>query len=449
MKSSSRERETPAVVPEEAKQVGERSLSIPSEPSIWTDRMLSALEKGVKGNKWFSLSDKTFSVKTLTVAFQKVETNGGSAGIDRVTIARFKENLEVELARLSQSLMDGSYRPQAIKRVMIPKPGSKEKRPLGIPTVRDRVVQCAIRFALEPIFEKEFCDGSFGFRPGRSCHKALRRVWTGLKSGKTYVVDADLRKCFDTLPHGFIMRGVEERVSDGTLLNVIRLFLKQGVMQIGEGEAWEVESTEGTPQGSVISPLLANIALHGLDLLAESQGLELIRYADDFVVLCRDRESAESALAAVKAWVQASGMSLHPQKTRIVDYDAGESFEFLGYEFKKGFVYPKRKSIQKLRDKVRAETPRTSGRSLKATISKLNPILRGWYRYFRYSRPSALRAADQFVRRRLRSILGRWRGKRGFPGGQDNNRWPNDFFYKRGLFSMEQAHKLKAQSSTR
>jgi RNA-directed DNA polymerase len=421
---------------------------VPSEPSIWTERMLSALEMGVKGGKWFSLSDKTFSAKTLEASFRKVKANGGSSGIDRVTIAQFEKNLDEEIARLSKSLMDGTYRPQAIKRAWIPKPGSKEKRPLGIPTVRDRVVQGAIRFALEPIFEREFCDGSFGFRPGRSCHKALRRVWTGLKTGRAYVLDADLKKCFDTIPHGLIMRGLEERVSDGTLLNVIVLFLKQGVMQFGDGEAWEAEPTEGTPQGSVISPLLANIALHGLDLLAESQGLELIRYADDFVVLCKDRDEAESALVAVKSWVDSSGMSLHPEKTRVVDFGAGESFEFLGYEFKKDFVYPKRKSIQNLRDKVRAETPRTSGRSLAATISKLNPILSGWYRYFRYSRPSALREADQFVRRRLRSILGRWRGKRGFPGGHDNNRWPKAFFHERGLFSMEQAH-AKAQSSKR
>ena len=448
MKDASKEGETPALVPERATQVGERGFRVPSEPSIWTDRMLGALDKGVKGGKWFSLSDKAFSVKTLEAAFRKVKANGGSPGIDRVTIAQFEERLDEEIPRLSKSLMDGTYRPQAIKRVWIPKPGSKEKRPLGIPTVRDRVVQGAIRFALEPIFEKEFCDGSFGFRPGRSCHKALARVWRGLKAGRTYVVDADLRKCFDTIPHGFIMRGVEEKVSDGTLLHVIQLFLKQGVMQTGDGEAWELESTEGTPQGSVISPLLANIALHGLDLLAEAQGLELIRYADDFVVLCKDRDGAESALAAVKAWVLASGMSLHPEKTRIVDFAAGESFAFLGYEFKKGFVYPKRKSYQSMQNKVRAETPRNSGRSLAETISKLNPILRGWYIYYRYVRPGTFGQADGFVRRRLRSMLSRREGKNLHGGRQDNSRWPNDFFHERGLFSMERAC-ANAQSSPR
>ena len=448
MKEIRKERETPALVPERATQARERNPTVPSEPSIWTDRMLGALDKGVKGGKWFSLSDKAFSVKTLAVSFRKVKANGGSSGIDRVTIARFEETLDVELPRLSAALMDGTYRPQAIKRVWIPKPGSKEKRPLGIPTVRDRVVQCAIRFALEPIFEKEFRDGSYGFRPGRSCHQALKRVWTGLKAGRVHVVDADLKKCFDTIPHELIMRGLEEQVSDGTLLNVIRLFLRQGVMQIGEEQIWETESTEGTPQGSVISPLLANIALHRLDVMAEAQDLELVRYADDFVVLCENPARAESALAAVGDWVETSGMNLHPEKTRIVDFGSGESFEFLGYEFRNGFVYPKRKSYQSLQDKIRAETPRRSGRSLETTISKLNPILRGWYQYYRYSRHWTFIDADSFVRRRLRSILSRWDGKKLHGGRQDNARWKNDYFHERGLFSMERAH-AKAQSSRR
>ncbi len=448
MRAIGKERETPALVPLGAKQVGERSPKTPSEPSIWTERMLSALDQGVKGGKWFSLSDKAFSVRTLEASFRKVKASGGAAGVDHVTIVRYEESLAGELPLLSKSLMDGTYRPQAIKRVWIPKPGSKEKRPLGIPTVRDRVVQGAIRFALEPIFEKEFCDGSFGFRPGRSCHKALRRVWNGLKAGRSYVVDADLRKCFDTIPHGLIMLGVEDKVSDGTLLNVIHLFLKQGVMQSGDGRAWELESAEGTPQGSVISPLLANIALHGLDLMAKSQNLELIRYADDFVVLCKDKGDAGSALGAVKAWVHTSGMSLHPEKTRIVDYEGGESFEFLGYEFRKGFVYPKRKSYQNMQSKVRSETPRNSGRSLEATISRLNPILRGWYLYYRHSHPLVFGSVDGFVRRRLRSMLSRWAGKTLHGGRQDNCRWRNAFFHERGLFSMERAH-ANAQSSGR
>lgn len=448
MKAASKEGETPAVVPGKATQVGERNKQIPSEPSIWTERMLSALEQGVKGGKWFSLCDKTFKVSTLEAAFRRVKSNGGAPGIDHVTIARFEENLAVELPALSKALLDGSYRPAAIKRVWIPKPGSKDKRPLGIPTVRDRVVQCAIRFALEPIFEKEFLDSSFGFRPGRSCHKALKRVWTGLKTGRAVVLDADLRKCFDTIPHGLIMRGLEEKISDGTLLNVIRLFLKQGVMQTGDLQGWKTETDEGTPQGSVISPLLANIALHGLDVAAEAEDFELVRYADDFVVLCKDREQAGSALALVKAWVHNSGMSLHPEKTLIVDFNAGESFVFLGHEFKDGFVYPKRTSLKRLQDKIRAEVPRNSGRSLAATISSLNPILRGWYQFFRYCRHWVFKNQDAFTRRRLRSMLSRRAGKNLHGGRQDNAKWKNAFFDERGLFSMEQAYN-KAQSSPR
>jgi RNA-directed DNA polymerase len=244
------------------------------------------------------------------------------------------------------------------------------------------------------------------------------------------------------------MRGLEEKISDGTLLNVIRLFLKQGVMQTGDLQGWKTETDEGTPQGSVISPLLANIALHGLDVAAEAEDFELVRYADDFVVLCKDREQAGSALALVKAWVHNSGMSLHPEKTLIVDFNAGESFVFLGHEFKDGFVYPKRTSLKRLQDKIRAEVPRNSGRSLAATISSLNPILRGWYQFFRYCRHWVFKNQDAFTRRRLRSMLSRRAGKNLHGGRQDNAKWKNAFFDERGLFSMEQAYN-KAQSSPR
>lgn len=444
----SKEGETPTSVPPTARQVGERSQQVPSEPTVWTERMLSALEKGVKGGMWFSLSDKAFGVRCLEAAFKKVKSNGGSAGSDHVTIAQFESRLPQELEYLSKALMDGSYRPQAIRRVWIPKPGSKEKRPLGIPTVRDRVVQCAIRFAIEPIFEKEFQDTSFGFRPGRSCHQALRRVWLALKAGRTTVVDADLKKCFDTIPHGLIMRGIEGKISDGTLLSVIRLLLKQGVMQTDEENAWGSEPEMGTPQGSVLSPLLANIALQGLDVAAQAHHLELIRYADDFVVMCSDKEQAEHALEVVKAWSQTNGMNLHPGKTRIVDYLAGESFVFLGHEFVNGYVHPRKTSKQNVQAKIRSLTPRKSGKSLAVIIQALNPILRGWFSYYRHCHPWCFQNIDGFTRRRLRAMLAQNLGKEWHGHQQANAKWRNSYFHEMGLFSMELAY-IKSQSSKR
>jgi RNA-directed DNA polymerase len=428
----------PATVPEKAGRAGEthpRGVEL----CIWSDSMSAALVKGVKGGKWYSLSDKAFSIRTLEAAFRKVKSNDGAAGVDRVTIARFEERLETELPRLSMALMDGTYRPQAIKRVMIPKPGSHEKRPLGIPTVRDRVVQTALRAALEPIFEHEFLDGSYGFRPGRSCHQALGRVWRALKSGQVHVVDADLRKFFDTIPHELIMRGLKERVSDGKLLFLVNAFLKQGVMEFGVDEAWESELSEGTPQGSVISPLLANIALHGMDLMGAEQGHELVRYADDFVILCSTQEEAESALMDVKDWVQAAGLSLHPDKTRIVDYGSGESFEFLGYEFKDGKTDPRMRSVNNLRNKTRDLTPQCGGK-LSDIIATLNSVLQGWYRYFRYGYGWKFERMDGFIRRRLRSILARRKLMGRFNLARHHIAWPNAYFERLGLFSMERAH---------
>jgi RNA-directed DNA polymerase len=428
-----------ASVPQRAKQVEEvRSRWLWAEPAIWTDRMLTTLETGIEGGKWYSLCDKAFSVRSLHAAFGKVKANQGAPGIDGVTIARFERHLEEEIARLSRALMDGTYRPQAVKRVWIPKPGSREKRPLGIPTVRDRVVQAALRAAMEPIFEREFVAHSYGFRPGRSCGKALKHVWRSLKSGATHVVDADLRRFFDTIPHEHIMRGLESRISDGRLLGVVGLFLKQGVMDYASG--LEEESLEGTPQGSVISPLLAKIALHEMDLEVEAHAHELVRYADDFVILCRGQEEAESALETVKDWTLRVGLRLHPEKTRIVDYANGESFVFLGYKFKGHRVYPSDKSLKKFRDKIREQTPRASGRSLAATVRALNPILRGWYRYFRHSWPTSFAAPDKFTRGRLRSILSKRRGVSRIARGSDHQRWPNAYFMELGLFSMQQAH---------
>ncbi len=440
MKERSKE-EQPALVFEKTKQVGEvRYKWANAEPMVWTDLMLDTLEKGVKGGKWFSLCDKAFSLRNLAASFAKVKANGGAKGIDGITIERFESQKDENLARLHRELLAGEYRPQPVRRVWIPKPGTKERRPLGIPTVRDRVVQTAVKAALEPIFEREFKESSFGFRPNRSCHKALSRVHRSLGDGSAFVVDADLRKFFDTIPHEVILRGLKEKVSDGKLLSVVESYLVQGVM-----EGWSFEPTEeGTPQGSVMSPLLANIALHGLDVLAEERGFNLVRYADDFVILCKARGEAESALEQVRNWVIAQGLSLHPEKTSIVDYEAGESFDFLGFTFRKGSFYARKKSVQSLRGKVRDKTKRTSGKSLSAIISELNPILRGWYGYFKAGPAHQFRDEDGKVRRRLRAILDSRTHHVARICKSSSARWPNSFFDSVGLFSMELAKRQRS-----
>lgn len=436
----------PDLVLERAKSAGQARPKGKTEPSIWTDRMLATLEQGVRGGKWYSLCDKAFSLQSLESAFAKVKANEGACGVDGWTTKRFESRLTENLARMNKALMEGSYSPSPVKRVWIPKPGTNEKRPLGIPTVRDRTVQTAMRASIEPIFEKEFRESSYGFRPGRSCKQALRKVWLSLKDGKRFVVDADLKSFFDSIPYETIMGGLEAKISDGRILRLVRAFLAQGCMEGGVLSSGEQDET-GTPQGSPLSPLLANITLHGLDVLVEDSGYEIVRYADDFVILCQTRQEAKEALEAVRGWTERNGLQLHPDKTRIVDYDSGESFEFLGYEFRKDRVFPRKKSLKNLRAKVRAKTPRSSGRNLSMVIACLNPILRGWYRYFRYSPEHVFRDADSFVRRRLRSMLAK-QNRKGYyqPGLSLSQLWPNAFFAERGLYSMQKAHQ-DAQSS--
>jgi RNA-directed DNA polymerase len=239
--------------------------------------MLTALEKGVKGGKWFSLIDKVYAPANLRAAFERVKTNHGAAGVDHQTIEMFEEHLEENLKRLSQTLRDGSYRPQAVRRAWIDKPGSKEKRPLGIPTVRDRVVQTALRNVLEPIFERDFAEQSYGFRPQRGCKNALRRANELLRAGYIWIVDADIKSYFDTIPHEPMMERVREKISDGAVIEIIRAYMKQDIM---DGMAqWSPE--DGTPQGAVVSPLLSNIYLHPLDQEMARKGYQMVRYADD------------------------------------------------------------------------------------------------------------------------------------------------------------------------
>jgi RNA-directed DNA polymerase len=414
------------------------------ERSVWTERMLETLEKGVKGGVWFSLIDKVYRPSTLHSAWLQVKANQGSAGSDRQSIAAFEQRLDENLARLSEELRKGAYQPRPIRRVYIDKPGSREKRPLGIPAVRDRVVQAALRMVIEPIFEWDFAEHSYGFRPGRGCKNALRRVEQGLTAGYHWVVDADLKAYFDSIPHDQLMAEVRRYIADGRVLALIEAFLKQYVL---DGMAcWQPE--QGTPQGAVISPLLANLYLHPVDAAMAAAGYAMIRYADDFVVLCRSREVAEQALAHVEQLCAARGLTLHPEKTRLVDATVkGEGFDFLGYHFERGTRWPRSKSLKKFKDTIRRKTRRCHGHSMERIICDVNATLRGWFEYFKHSNKWAFPPLDKWTRRRLRSILRKRSKLKGISRGRDHQRWPNQYFRDRGLFSLVVAHRVFLQSS--
>jgi len=406
--------------------------------------MLTALETGVKGGMWFSLIDKVSAPRVLRWAFAEVQKNGGAAGVDHQTIAMYEQRLEQHTEYLARTLKEGSYQPAAVRRVMIPKPGSKEKRPLGIPTVRDRVVQKALLATIEPIFEREFADQSYGFRPGRGCKAALRRVDQLLGAGYTWVVDADLQKYFDTLLHEVLMRLLRERIADGRVLKLIEKYLQQGVLE--NMREWQPET--GTPQGAVISPLLSNIYLNPLDHLLQASGLEMVRYADDFVLLCRSKDEAQRALVLVQQWTATVGLTLHPEKTRIVDATQAGGFDFLGYHFERGQRWPRQKSLRKFKDIMRAKTKRHNGQSLQVIIAHVNRSARGWFGYFKHSHKWTFAPLDQWLRMRLRSILRRRQKRRGRGRGRDHQEWPNRFFAERGLFSLVTAYDTVRQSLT-
>lgn len=399
--------------------------------------MLPSLETGVKGGKWFSLIDKVWKQENLASAWLKSLENGGSAGVDGQTVRAYTAQLNRELAKLEAELKQNSYEPQPVRRCWIPKPGSQDKRPLGIPAVRDRIVQGAVRNVIEPIFEREFAEHSYGFRPGRGCQDALRRVDRLLHQGATWVVDVDFKSYFDTIPHDQLMDRVREKISDGRLLELIEQYLKAGVMDGMKG--WE-PTERGTPQGAVISPLLANLYLNPLDHLMANAGQAMTRYADDFVVQCRSEAEAREVLEQIQQWAQANGLTVHPDKTRIVDATQRGGFDFLGYHFERGMKWPRQKSLDKLKDKIRHQTHRTAGQSLAAIIAEINPTLRGWFGYFKHSKPTTFRGIDGWVRMRLRSLLRQRQGKRGRARGNDQVIWPNAFFERQGYWSLVQAH---------
>lgn len=424
------------------------------ERAVWTDRMLSALHRGVTGGKWHSLIDKVYAPRNLQRSYEAVAANKGAAGVDGVTVERYARELGHNQAVLAGLLRSDAYEPLPARRTYVDKPGSADKRPLGIPCVRDRIAQRALKHVVEPIYEATFHPSSYGFRPKLGCKDALREVEALLASGYTVVVDADIRGFFDAIPKDRLMERVRERIADGRVLDLIDGYLHQGVME--DMKYWEPET--GTPQGAVISPLLANVFLNPFDWAMHGHGVRVVRYADDFVMLCRSQADAERALELAGEWMAANELELHPTKTRLVDMaEHGGEFSFLGYRFKRHtnchgrtriLRLVSRKSASKLRATLRRHTGRCSGHSLPEIIRRVNGTLRGWFNYFKQCLPRELHAVDEFVRRRLRRIL-RKRAKCGRGNGRshsDHIRWPIAFFNALGCFSLEVARERALQS---
>lgn len=361
----------------------------------------------MKKRIWYSLYDKVYKKTNLVSAFNQVKKNKGAPGIDKVTIESYEIKLEDNLEVLQQKLMAKSYRPKPVRRKMISKDNGKQ-RPLGIPTVEDRVVQAAIRNILEPIFEEEFLSCSYGFRPKISAHMALDQVTEHLNAGYHYVIDADLQSYFDTIPHDKLEQQIRKRVTDGSIIQLIHQFLKAGVM---EGELYH-NTPEGAPQGGVLSPLLSNIYLHQLDQLMTKRGHRIVRFADDFIILCKSQKGAERVMRGVSRFLEKElSLTVNQEKTKVV-YAMKEPFTFLGYEFIGDIRRIDPKKEAKFKKRVKEITRRNQTVDIQTLIKeKLNPYLRGWANYYRYGNvKTKFGHWDSWIRRRLRMVqLRSWR----------------------------------------
>ena len=367
-------------------------------------RQLDSHGETAKKRKWYSLADKVWNPETLRKAWEKVRANKGKHGVDGVTIEEFEAGLEANIKQLHEELKGKTYRPQPVRRVYIPKADGRQ-RPLGIPTVRDRVVQQALRMVIEPIFEAKFLPCSYGFRPGRGAHDAIDQVTKNLQEGFQFVVDCDVVGYFDHIPHDRLIDAVAEEISDGAVLKLIRMFLESGIM---EGGVW-YETEEGTPQGGVISPLLANTYLHPLDEEMTKRGHRMVRYADDFIILCGSQRAAERVMEHVKTILGQMGLEAHPEKSRVVSLQEG--FCFLNYYFHEYGRRPSDKALAKFKARIRGITRRNQTVPITKVAKELTKYLRGWGAYFGYGQVKTRFASlDQWIRRRMRAIqLRSWR----------------------------------------
>jgi RNA-directed DNA polymerase len=333
-------------------------------------------------------------------AFRNVKRNRGAAGIDKVSIRMFEANLEQNLLALMRDLKTrGAFQPLPLRRVHIPK-GPGQTRPLGIPAVRDRVAQEVLRQLLSPLFERLFHDDSYGFRPGRDCHRAVAKVLELHRLGHTHVLDADIKGFFDNLPHSVIMTALAAEVADGNILGLVERFLKAGVMEEGVYQP----TRKGTPQGGVISPLLANIALNSLDWHLHGGGYRFVRYADDFVVLCRTEAEVQEAFALVQRYLTSLGLTLSAEKTKTTKFREG--FAFLGFDISSWSVGMRPKSVEKFKTKIRELTPRHHNLDARV-IEKLNRVIRGTANYFATTFSDVgdcFRGLDRWIRMRLRCM---------------------------------------------
>jgi len=374
-----------------------RISSISEKPISDHSRRLADWINPTGAKKVHSLVDKVYKKKNLELAWQKVRQNRGVGGIDGQGIEEFEENLAENLARLHKELKEAVYTPQPVRQKMIPKPGRPGKvRPLGIPTIYDRVCQQAVLNRLEPIFEPVFDDANFGYRKGRSTKDALRKIWKELQEGREWIVDADLKDFFGSVDHERLMTLVNQRVADGRVLRLIEGILKAGCCAEGK----RLPTEQGTPQGGVISPLLSNILLTPFDCEMRKKGYRLTRYADDWLVTCKSRPEAVSALTAANRILEKLGVRLHSEKTRIVHVRQG--FEFLGFKLKRGsqklklapdrirsgvaqgdlYAYPREKSIRHFKEQIRQKTRRKAPVGTKVLIEDINPLIRGWGGYY-------------------------------------------------------------------
>lgn len=381
-----------------------------------------------KPRKAHSLIDKVFLWANLERAWKRVRSNKGAHGLDRVSIRDFDAEWAMHLREIQRKLMEHRYRPQPVRRVFIPKESDpSQRRPLGIPVVADRIVQQAILQVIDPLFDGTMSPRSFGFRKGRKAHQAIATLIRDGKAGFRFVVDADIRAFFDSLAHDVVMSHVRARIADGRVLDLIEAFLTAGVAENGVVTV----PTEGTPQGGVISPWLANLVLDDLDKAIEAKGWRHVRYADDFVVVCRSREEAVEALAHVKEVLQGLKLSLHETKTRLTDFNEG--FEFLGFCFRNYRLGVRRKSLDRFKNRIRSLTQRQQGRNVDAVLADLNPVLRGWAGYVGVAQVSRLFAdLDPWIRMRVRAFRLKRKCR------QDNWRLPTRRLRKWGLLSLQE-----------